>query len=278
MIAFFIFLISSLITIIYSLLGPFITLLKNSFFIDAIGHSIVCGVAVGFLISHSLQSPLLLLCAIGSSLLMNGIHIFLQKQNNVSNDAALGISFSTLFSIGILLISLYGKNIHLDLDMILLGNVEYALYDTITFFHCCIPKIIIILCISIIIFLIFLRLFKNQLLIFLFDPEYAFVKGIETKIIQYIFLFFASSLIVMTFNVMGSLLLLGISVAPFGYAWHQSKSFSHFLQKSIMNGLFFSSIGTLISLYCNISIAASISFFISTSSLCFYIINKLTKI
>lgn len=277
MILFFIFLIGSLITFLYVLLGPFITLLKNAFFIDAVGHSIVFGVAVGFLLSHSLNSPLLLICAILSSLLMNLIHSIFQKQTIIANDASLGIAFSTLFSLGILLISLYGKNIHLDLDMILLGNIEYALYDSIFILNMFIPKIIIILIISIFFFLLFLYFFWTQLQLLLFDTEFAYVKGIYKRTIYYLFLFFASSLIVMTFNVMGSLLLLGISVSSFGYSWHSSHSFSLFLIKSIFLALFFSSLGILISLYSNISIAASISFFITSSSLLFYFIQVVKK-
>ena len=114
MITLYITIIGLQISFLYSLLGPFLALLKNAFMIDAIGHSIVFGIATGFLLSHSLHSPLLFICAILSAFLMNSINEYIQTNKKISHDASIGIAFSTLFSMGILLITLYAKNIKLD--------------------------------------------------------------------------------------------------------------------------------------------------------------------
>lgn len=267
MIMFFIFIISALITSLYSIIGPYITLLKSSFFIDAIGHTIVFGIACGFLVAHSLHSPIILICAIFSAFLMNTFALFLRKKSMIPHDAALGIAFSTFFSLGILLISLYGKNIHLDLDMILLGNIEYALYDAVLIKGYFIPKVILFLCGAFLFFGIFLLFFRDQLLIILFDKEFAHIKGVYSKLIYYIFLCATSVAIVVTFNVIGSLLLLGICVAPFGYSWHQSLSFYQFLGSGLLKSLIVTFLAVSVSLYANISLGATIAFFISTTAI-----------
>ncbi len=276
MITLYITIIGLQISFLYSLLGPFLSLLKNSFMIDAIGHSIVFGIAIGFLLSHSLHSPLLFICAILSAFLMNFINEFLQKNKKLSQDSSLGISFSTLFSIGILLISLYAKNIHLDLDMILLGNIEYSLYDTFFIFNNFIPKIIIFLGIAMIFFILFLYFFYQQIHMVLFDREFSQIKGINIGAMNFIFITSMTILIVTTFHAMGSLLLLGIAVAPFGFAWHKNISYFNFIKDGVINSLLFSIIGIFISLYFNTSIAATITFCITSGSLLiYYLKNKL---
>lgn len=268
MITLYITIIGLQISFLYSLLGPFLALLKNAFMIDAIGHSIVFGIATGFLISHSLHSPLLFICAILSAFLMNTINQLIQKNKRISQDASLGIAFSTLFSIGILLISLYAKNIHLDLDMILLGNIEYSLYDTFLLFDSWfIPKIILFLSIAIAFFLLFLYFFYDEIHIVLFDKELAKIKGIKTELINYIFITAMTILIVTTFHAMGSLLLLGIAVAPFGFAWQNNHSYLNFLKEGILYSIIFSILGICISLYANTSIAATITFCITSGAL-----------
>ena len=274
MITFYITIIGIQISFLYSLLGPFLALLKNAFMIDAIGHSIVFGIAVGFLLSRSLHSPLLFICAIFSAFLMNTINEYLQKNKNISQDASLGIAFSTLFSIGILLISLYAKNIHLDLDMILLGNIEYSLYDTVLLFNFYIPKIIIFLTIGIIFFTLFLFFCYKQIEIVLFDREFAKIKGISINLINFLFISCMTILIVTTFHAMGSLLLLGIAVAPFGFSWHKNTSYFSFIKKGIIYSIITSIIGIIFSLYANTSIAATITFCVTSSSLLVYYFKK----
>jgi ABC-type Mn2+/Zn2+ transport system permease subunit len=73
---------------------------------------------------------------------------------------------------------------------------------------------------------------------------------------------------------MGSLLLLGITVAPFGLSWHNSNSYELFLKKGIIYSCVAGAVGILISLKANISIAASITFCITTVALAKHFIQK----
>lgn len=276
MITLFIYIIGIQITFLYSLLGPILILLKNAFTIDAIGHSIVFGIAIGFLLSGSLHSSLLFICAILSAFLMNFINEIIQKNSIIEVDASLGIAFSTLFSAGILLISLYARNIHLDLDMILLGNIEYALYDTISIGNILIPRIILLLILFIAIFSYFLLLFYTQIEIMLFDKEYAYLKGISSSFLLYLFMILFTVLVVITLQAMGSLLLLGLAVASFGFSWHTSKSYYHFIKTGIIYSLISGFLGISVSLYFDTSISATIVFFTTSIALIKYLANNLS--
>lgn len=273
MITLLIYIIALQIAFLYSFLGPMLTLLRNAFTIDAIGHSIVFGIAVGFLSSHSLESPFLLVSAVLSAFLMILINEYLKK-NGISPDASLGISFSLLFSIGILLISLYAKNIHLDLDMILLGNIEYSLYDQISICGYGIPKIMVWLSGGIIFFLAFVYLFFNQIEIMIFDEEFAKIKQIPFRLISFFFIIFFTLIIVFTFQAMGSLLLLGIAVAPFGFSWRTAHSYFEFIKESVFISLCSGGLGVFVSLFANTSIAATLTFSVTFCSLLSYFIRK----
>jgi manganese/zinc/iron transport system permease protein len=273
MITLLIYIIGLQIAFLYSFLGPILTLLRNAFTIDAIGHSIVFGIALGFLFSHSLESPFLLACAVLSAFLMILINEYLKK-NGISPDASLGISFSLLFSIGILLISLYAKNIHLDLDMILLGNIEYSLYDQILIFGYGVPKIIFWLSGGIIFFLFFIAVFFNHIQMMVFDEEFAKIKQIPFRLISFLFIIFFTLIIVFTFQAMGSLLLLGIAVAPFGFSWRTAGSYFEFIKESVFLSLLSGGIGVMISLFINTSIAATLTFSVTSCSLLGYFLRK----
>ena len=152
--------------------------------------------------------------------------------------------------------------------MILLGNIEYSLYDTFLLFDSWfIPKIILFLSIAIAFFLLFLYFFYDEIHIVLFDKELAKIKGIKTELINYIFITAMTILIVTTFHAMGSLLLLGIAVAPFGFAWQNNHSYLNFLKEGILYSIIFSILGICISLYANTSIAATITFCITSGAL-----------
>lgn len=267
MITFFIYGIGALISILYSLVGPFLILLKNAFTIDAIGHSIIFGIAIGFLITHTLNSFSMLFFALLSAFIMNIINECIQKYSAIEVDASLGITFSTLFTLGILIISLYEKNIHLDIDMILLGNIEYSIYESVFIFGFHIPIVFLVLFFFILLFSLILYFQYEQLSIFLFDYNFAIMKGIPHKIISYIFIAIMTTLIVITFNTMGALLLLGMAVAPFGFSWLGSTSLKKFLLEGMFYSFICTIIGITISLYFDFSIAATMVFGVSAASL-----------
>lgn len=253
-----------LVILVHTLLGCVIVPLQGALIIDAMGHSVVLGIIVGFLISHDFHSPYLFFGAACSGLLMNGINYILRKIPIISPDASVGISFSFLFALGILLISVYARNIHLDLDMILLGNVEYALYDTINIYGYNMPRIILVLLSSLVALLLFMKLFWNYIKVMLFDYVFAVTVGIPVSLIQIMLIILSSCVIVASFNVTGALILVGIAAGPFGYVWKTSTSFFEFVLKSCLLNFLCGMIGLFFSLYLDIPIAATVAFCITT--------------
>lgn len=267
MMTFFIFFITLLTVILYTLIGCITIPLNSAFIIDAIGHSIIAGIAIGFIIGKSLDSSLIFLGAISAALLMNLMVNFLKKDKNVEYDSSIGISFSFFFAIGILLISIYARNVHLDLDMILLGNIEFAIYDSIKFFNIMIPKCIFMLLFGLTVLLLFLYIYWNKINFILFDKEYSKTRGISFFGLNLFLIIYNSFIVVSSFNFIGALILTGIAAAPFGFAWKNSLSYKSFLIKSIIYTVLFGFLGCLAALNLDLPISATVAFFISAGSI-----------
>ncbi len=116
-------LIACLVSLALGLLGCFLVLRRLSLMGDALAHTVLPGIVIAFLISNSRASlPLLIgASAIGfvTTLLINGIHL----KSRVKEDAAMGIVYSTLFAIGVVLLTAFASHVDLDPDCVLYGDL-----------------------------------------------------------------------------------------------------------------------------------------------------------
>ena len=122
-------LIASLVAIACAIPGTFLVLRKMALITDAISHSILPGIVIGFFITHDLSSPILILLATATGVLTVILVEFIQKTGLVKEDTAIGLVFPALFSIGIIMISKNASDVHLDIDAVLLGELAFAPFD-----------------------------------------------------------------------------------------------------------------------------------------------------
>ena len=96
-------------------IGIFLYLRKLSMLADAISHTILLGIVVGFFISHSLQSPLFIIFGVAVGILSSWMINMLKNTNKVNEDAAIGVVFPLFFGVAVILLTLFAKNVHIDL-------------------------------------------------------------------------------------------------------------------------------------------------------------------
>src|SRR5688572_27583095 len=105
--AFWIILTGSLVAIICGLLGCYLVLRKMSMVGDAISHSVLPGIVIGYLIFGSGSSvPMLIGAAVfgvASAFLIELFH----KSGKLQTDASIGLTFTWLFAVGVILISVF---------------------------------------------------------------------------------------------------------------------------------------------------------------------------
>ncbi|MBU1676357.1 metal ABC transporter permease [bacterium] len=112
-----------------SLVGVFLMLRRLAMLSDAISHAILPGIVVAFFVTKDLASPWLVIAAALTGLLTVVLVEMLTKSRRLKEDAAMGLVFPALFSVGIVLITRYAGNVHLDVDAVLLGELAFAPFD-----------------------------------------------------------------------------------------------------------------------------------------------------
>ena len=122
-------LIACIVAIACAIPGTFLVLRKMAMISDAISHSILPGIVVGFFLTEDLNSPWLILLAALTGLITVFLVEFIQKTGLVKEDTAIGLVFPALFSIGVILIAKNANDVHLDVDAVLLGELAFAPFD-----------------------------------------------------------------------------------------------------------------------------------------------------
>src|SRR5260221_5607357 len=109
--------------------GVFLVLRGVAMMSDAISHAILLGIVVMFLLVQSLTSPLLIVGASLSGILTVLCTEMIIKSKRLKQDAAIGLVFPLFFSVGVILVSQCARNVHLDTDMVLLGELAFAPFN-----------------------------------------------------------------------------------------------------------------------------------------------------
>ena len=106
--------------------GVLLVVKREAFISEGLSHAVLPGVILAFLVFEDRSSPLLIICAALAGLLMVWLVQLLVRTGKVKQDAALGIVFSGMFSVGVILSSLRLKNVHFHADCIIDGNLAFA--------------------------------------------------------------------------------------------------------------------------------------------------------
>ena len=109
--------------------GTYLVLRRRALVSDAISHALLPGIVIAFLLTGDLGSPLLVVAAAATGVVAVALIEALSRTGLVREDAAIGLVFPVLFSLGVLLISRYAAGVHLDTDAVLLGHLEFAYLD-----------------------------------------------------------------------------------------------------------------------------------------------------
>lgn len=201
-----------------SIIGLFLVLRKMSMLTDAISHTVLFGIVIGFLLIKDINSPLIIIFAGATGLLTSWLVELLVKSKRTSEDAATGVVFPLLFSIAILIISAPGsilKNAHVDMDSVFIGHIELASLELLYINGVAImPKNLLMPLIVLIINVIFIIIFFKELKIASFDQALASVLGFSPIVIHYLLMTLISITAVTAFNLVGAIMVVSLMVGP----------------------------------------------------------------
>ncbi len=240
--------------------GVFLVLRRMTLMSDAISHAILPGIVLAFFLTHSVSSPFLIVAATATGILTVVFVELLQKTKLVKEDAAIGLTFPALFSIGVILISRYSKNIHLDIDAVLLGELAYAPLNQLDINGREIgPVALYVMGFMLVLNVVFILVFYKELKLVTFDASLAATLGFAPTLIHYGLMTLVSMTTVGAFDAVGSILVVALIVGPPATAYLMTDSLTRMLILSVIIGSINALGGYWLSILLNVSIAGTIA-------------------
>ncbi|MEM8949881.1 MAG: metal ABC transporter permease [Pseudomonadota bacterium] len=197
-----------------TLVGVFLVLRKNSMLSDAISHSIVFGIVIVWLLTHQQSGPVQLIGAALTGLITVFLTELLASTRRVKDDAAIGLVFPALFSIGVLLLNIYARGIHVDVHTVLLGEIGFIWLKTMTVFGYEIPEALVWMSVVTLVNAAFVLLFFKELKLTTFDPGLARALGFAPTAVFYALLMLTSTTAVAAFEAVGAVLFIAFVIVP----------------------------------------------------------------
>lgn len=253
-------LIASLVAIACAIPGTFLVLRKMAMISDAISHSILPGIVIGFFITHNLNSPILILLAALTGIITVILVEYIQKTGLVKEDTAIGLVFPALFSIGVIMIAKNANDVHLDVDAVLLGELAFAPFDRLLIGEIDLgPKSLWIIGTILFITVTLLIAFFKELKVSTFDKGLAASLGFSPLIIHYGLMSVASVTTVGAFDAVGAILVVALMIAPAATAYLLTTDLKKMLFLAIGFGVFGAISGYWFAHWLDASISGSIT-------------------
>ncbi|KXK26831.1 MAG: High-affinity zinc uptake system membrane protein ZnuB [candidate division WS6 bacterium OLB20] len=209
-----------IIAVLCACMGVFVTLRRESFLADAVAHASLSGVAVAFVLGWQ---PTLPAMAVGT--LMSVAIVYIKKRTTISSDALIGIFYSALFALGVIIINLspvYQPELSTYLFGSLLGISRTDLLVSIVVFA--------------VIMILIQRLYQ-KLVFVTFDSESAWLHGIKTELLEYLLAIMASVTVIIAIKIVGIILVTALLLVPASTARLMAGSFRAMLPLAIAQSI-----------------------------------------
>lgn len=243
-----------------ALLGVFLVLKNMAMVADALSHTVLLGIVLGYFIAGDLDSPILFVGAALFGVMTVYAIEYVVNKFAIQSDAATGLVFTLLFALAIILISKYARNVHLDVDVVLSGEVVFATLNTMEIFGIQVPISFARMFVMLVINLVFVAVTYQQLKVSIFDPVYAKSIGVAVGFLNLVLMTLVSITTVVAFDTVGAILVISLMVAPALSAHLLSKRLSIMLLVALLYGVINSVLGYYVAIYFNVSISGTIAF------------------
>lgn len=240
--------------------GTYLVLQRKALVSDAISHAILPGIVVAFFVTRDLNSPLLLLAAAATGVMTVVLIEALIRSRLVPEDASIGLVFPALFSIGVILISRYAGDVHLDTDSVLLGELAFAPFDRLTLGGTDLgPRALWTMGAILLLNLLLIALAWKELKLATVDPGLAAVLGFSPVAIHYALMTMVSVTAVGAFDAVGSILVVALMIAPPATAYLLVDRFAPMLWTGAATAVLGALVGYLTAFAFDVSIAGSMA-------------------
>jgi len=167
-----------------ALIGCVLVLRKMAMLSDAISHAVLPGIVAAYLISGTRNSLAMLVGAMLAGVLCTSLVELLHKKAKLQTDSSIGVTFTWLFALGVILLTAFAGQVDLDQDCVLYGEIALTPFDVITLGNGLElgPRSAYIMFGVIAIILVVFVFCRKELFATSFDPSFSEVIGIKSNL------------------------------------------------------------------------------------------------
>lgn len=255
------------ISISSGIIGTCLVLKKNTMLANSLSHTILIGIVGAYLLtrdslsdveSHQAPIPIqaMLIAAIFMGIITTFLTEFLTKKARLQEDASTGLVFSSLFALGIVLVTVLTRSAHIGTEVVM-GNVDALHLDDLKLVY-------FILVINIVLYL----LFNKEYRVVLFDTGFSKALGFSPNFFNYLIMVQTSITVIGAFRAVGVLMILSFLTGPILAA----KLWVNSLNKVILLAIFFGCMASLIGVALSRHLLSSYELTLSTAGLVILVI------
>lgn len=197
-----------------ALVGTFLVLRKMTMLANSLSHTILVGIVIAFLITsggdidqhHTHNQAINVQAMLFASLIMGLVTTFLTemltKWARLQEDASIGIVFTSLFSIGVIAVTVLTRNAHIGIEAVM-GNVDALQFDDCKLVYS-------VLLINVVLLSLFFKEYK----ITTFDAGLSRSFGISPTLFNYLLMIQVSATAIAAFRAVGVLMVLAFMTGP----------------------------------------------------------------
>jgi manganese/zinc/iron transport system permease protein len=193
------------------LVGNYLMLRRMALMGDAVSHSVLPGLVIAFLLTGSRGTGAMflgaLLAGVATTIIIETIH----RKTRVKADASIGVTFTTLFAIGVVLVSIFSSQVDLDAECVLYGEIGF-IPPLSGWSELPVPLLRmggVLVAVAVLI-----AVFYKELLVSSFDGGLARSLGINTTLVHYGMMTMLSLVVVSAFEAVGSILVVAMLILP----------------------------------------------------------------
>lgn len=235
-------LVSVIVGVACAILSCFLVLKGWSLLGDAISHAVLPGVVIAYLLGIPFGLGAFVFAMVAVMLIG-----FIKSNTKIKEDAVMGIVFTTMFALGLMLISKIISSV--DLTHVLFGEV-LGISDSSAWYTAIILGIVSLI----------ILLFRRSFLVFCFDPTHAQSVGLPITLIHYAFLTLLAVTITGSIQTVGIILVIAMLITPGSTAFLLTKRFSQMIQIAVTISVVSSLVGAYSSYYFDVATGGTIVF------------------
>jgi manganese/zinc/iron transport system permease protein len=243
-----------------ALVGCWLVLRRLSLLGDAISHAVLPGIALAFLLTGQVTGMAIIVGAMLVGLATAFLTQTLRQHTHIAEDASLGVVFTALFAIGVLLINYAAhrdptNQVDLDPGCVLYGAIDFVAADTTALLGFELPRVLPTMLGMLLVVLAFIVVFWKELKLGTFDSALAAAMGLRPTLMHYLLMALTAGVTVTSFEAVGSILVIAMLIVPPATAQLLTEKLSRLLVIAALAGMLAAALGYGAAVWLNTNVA-----------------------